>query len=202
MNSDTDNPLSLAETADTVEFSRLISIEMLSESGRDFTFEAHNDECLAIAERFDIKELSSFKIKGTIAPFDDEEQRGLQLEITIAACVVQNCIVTGEPVKSELTDKNRILFLPQKQYNRLCEGQSEESEFSTEELDFELLPVGKIDIGELATQYLGLAVPQYPRKENVEARQYSKAVLDEREIAKEREKNNPFAILTELKHNS
>jgi hypothetical protein len=59
--------------------------------------------------------------------------------------------------------------------------------------DPEPLVDGKVDVGELASQYLSLAIDPYPHAPGVEP------VGEDPEIELKRDKENPFAALQALK---
>jgi uncharacterized metal-binding protein YceD (DUF177 family) len=98
----------------------------------------------------------------------------------LSANVTQRCVVTGEPVP-ELVD-----FMIEERYVRHAEDQD-----SVEvELDgVEPLVDGAIDLGEMVTQSLGVAVTPWPR---------SATATDHLESEEEKD-NHPFASLAALK---
>lgn len=112
--------------------------------------------------------------------------------------------MTLEPVESHIEEEfdgyysertDAISFAKAKR-EKILENQDPEVPFLDEKDDPEPVIDGKIDLGELTTQYLCLAMPPYPHKEGV---RYDIGDDDEAAINASRKLKNPFAKLEAVK---
>jgi hypothetical protein len=97
------------------------------------------------------------------ASFDIARQgKGLRVDGEVLATVEQTCIVTLEPMTSEIREPIEIVFMPA--------GASAQAVAIGEDLDPtaadepEVLVDGVADVGAAATEFLLLAIDPYPRK--------------------------------------
>jgi uncharacterized metal-binding protein YceD (DUF177 family) len=110
---------------------------------------------------------------------------GIRLEASLAAAVVQECVVTLEPVPAELSEDFTIIYgAPAAEDELLERGLAEDG-------DFEPLAGAEIDIGEAVAQQLSLALDPYPRAPgaSLPADEDAPAVVE-----------HPFAALAKLKN--
>jgi len=88
--------------------------------------------------------------------------RGLRVDGEISATVEQTCVVTLEPMTSEIREPIELVFMPA--------GASAQADAAGEDLDPtgadapEALIDGVADVGAAATEFLLLAIDPYPRK--------------------------------------
>jgi uncharacterized metal-binding protein YceD (DUF177 family) len=164
------------------EFSRLISVARLPPKGTEEYIEAKPTERAALAKRFDVVEISSLKSWLTLTPSSNES---VAVAGKIQATVLQHCVVTLDPLISRLEVEVDLIFVPSKQ--RL-DGAGEPILDDRE--DIETFDGGKIDIGEMVAQNLGVNIDPYPRKPD--------AVLEKSEYGAKIEKRKPFAQLVDV----
>jgi hypothetical protein len=108
---------------------------------------------------------------------------GLRVEGRVSATVVQNCVVTLEPIESEIDEAIDLVFRREL---------GEQAGASVQELHPwppEALVGGTVDLGILATEFLILGIDPYPRKED--------AVFDAPPAGDPA--SHPFAALAALK---
>jgi uncharacterized metal-binding protein YceD (DUF177 family) len=154
--------------------------------------EATEAERAALAGR-----LRLFGVDRLVATVKLRRVRGemVRVEGTLEADVVQNCVVSLEPVPAHVTEEFSALFAPD---HLLPKDEGDvDAVFSLEDLDDDVpepMPGGRIDIGELTTQHLSLALDPYPRKEGAV---FEAVVEHEDDVVPE--KPNPFAGLARLK---
>ena len=122
------------------------------------------------------------------ASFDIARQgRGLRVDGEGSATVEQTCIVSLEPMTSEIREPVELVFMPA--------GASAQAVAIGEDLDPtaadepEVLVDGVADVGAAATEFLLLAIDPYPRKPG--------AVLDA--ATSDHAGAHPFAALAALK---
>jgi uncharacterized metal-binding protein YceD (DUF177 family) len=96
------------------------------------------------------------------AGFDLTRQgaEGLHVVGQVSASVVQNCVVTLEPIESEIDEPVDLVFLPD------VEPASPAVDVQALEADDppEAIRNGMIDLGAVATEFLLLGLDPYPRK--------------------------------------
>jgi uncharacterized metal-binding protein YceD (DUF177 family) len=136
------------------EFSCVVRPSALVVEGakREFDIEATPAECVALALRFGFLALDYFRATVRLGPVRGSGD--FRLTGHISARVVQSCVVTLDPVTSEIERDFELL---------LCEEAGDEDRLAGIEDDFELFSGDAIDIGEVAAVELALSVDPYPR---------------------------------------
>jgi uncharacterized metal-binding protein YceD (DUF177 family) len=167
------------------EFSFTISVDKIAAAGMQVTLQANDKQRALLAERFDLLELTHFS-----ALFDLHSGRAdMAVSVTgaIKADLVQPCVATLEPLPQHVEEQVDVLFMPE----AMLEGDgSGPPTIELNQQEIEPLINGVIDLGELASQYLGAALDPYPRKEGLGP--------IEAEYGTEIKTTNPFAKLAEL----
>jgi len=98
------------------------------------------------------------------ATFDvAREGGGLKVSGEIAATVEQTCVLTLEPMTSELREPVELAFVPPRADAHAQAGEEELDPGAADEP--EPLVDGVADLGAAATEFLLLAIDPYPRKE-------------------------------------
>jgi uncharacterized metal-binding protein YceD (DUF177 family) len=169
------------------EFSFPVDIVSLPQGGVRHRLKPTEAERAAIARRLELQALPRFQIEIEVTP---SRGNGALLTAAFEAEVVQTCVVSLEAVPDKVSDRFEVRFLPPELIEDIAPG--DELEMSAEEDAPEPLggPNGTtFDAGEVAVQYLSLALNPYPR-------------LPEAVIPKEatlEEEPSPFAVLASLK---
>jgi Large ribosomal RNA subunit accumulation protein YceD len=126
------------------------------ETGRQVTLspDAHARE--AIAAVIGLRELRRLD-----ASFDVVRSgaAGLHVTGTLSATVGQTCVVTLEPIESEINEAVDLVFKP-----AADNGASADIGLDMDQPEIELLIDGVVDLGALATEFLILGIDPYPRK--------------------------------------
>lgn len=166
----------------TPEFSRPIALARIPPEGRQVALQATPAECGALALRFGILAVNRFACDLQLRP---EPGGGTAIEGRISAEVVQDCVVTLEPVVQQVAEAVHLRIL----------GPGEEPSDDPEAPDDVDAPGDVADLGEALAEQLALALDPYPRAPG--------AVLPE-EVAAEPEAPpeppaNPFAGLATLR---
>ncbi|MDO5656821.1 MAG: DUF177 domain-containing protein [Paracoccus sp. (in: a-proteobacteria)] len=154
-------------------------------TGRDNEFVLSTDAAMrkAVADYLDIRGIDNFEFQGAVRATGRQDWL---LTGRLRARVVQDCVVTLDPVTTRIDEEVRLLFTPE-----LSTPEAEEVEMGDENTE----PLGQfIDIGAVALEALALALPPYPRREDAEL---PEAVEEE---APE-ETRKPFAGLGDLLKN-
>ena len=136
------------------EFSHVIDISRVQEAPQEVVLSAHAAHCRALAERFDLVDVLALSVQLTV-------RRGLAASIrvvgTLEARVRQLCVLSGEPFEVTITEDIDEIFM--------AGGDQNDADF-----DFELaaevaefVDDGRIDLGELSAQILGVSLDPYAR---------------------------------------
>lgn len=176
------------------EFSRVFGLEPHMGFGADateFKIEADAEERAALAKRFGLLSLESFTAEGRLEVFDGGASARLAGQIR--ADVVQECVVTLEPVAAHLEDDFTILYARNAPTD-LERGEIAVDAEQDDEDAPERLPESGIDIGEAAAECLGLALDPYPRAPDADE---AMAALNQE--SEEEGAESPFAVLRSLK---
>jgi uncharacterized metal-binding protein YceD (DUF177 family) len=168
------------------EFSRLILVDHVSPAGVEQNLTAKQDERAALAKRFDLLELTSLKAQLVVT---HGSERTIRVTGQIQADLAQACVVTLERLPSHLDFDVDVTFIPAADYTS---GAGPADAEDVEE-EFEVFSGGKIDLGEMVAQQLGITIDPYPRKEG--------AALGSVEFGTKIETRQPFAQLVEAVKN-
>jgi uncharacterized metal-binding protein YceD (DUF177 family) len=157
------------------EFSRPVDVDQLAGETRR-SIAANEAERRALATRFGLLGIDRLEAAVSLAPV----ARGVRLDAVLTADVVQECVVTLEPVRNRVEERFSVLY-----------GEAPEQEvLGAEEEVIEPLPGSVLDIGEAVAQQLSLALDPYPRAPD--------AALPAETLAAE-PADHPFAALARLK---
>lgn len=142
--------------------SHVVRVSDIPRSGLRVKIEADEAARARMASAYDLRAMprmtASFALSG--------DARRLRLKGEVRASIRQTCVVTLEPFDSEVHESFELTFsedVPE-------EGaamQHEDDGFSKRE-DPEPLINDRIDLGELAAEYLSLAIDPWPRKPDAE----------------------------------
>jgi uncharacterized metal-binding protein YceD (DUF177 family) len=102
------------------------------------------------------------------ATFDIARQgKGLRIEGEVSAAVEQTCVVTLEPMTTEIREPIELVFMPGSSAAGVRKAEAEEEIDPDAADDPEELVDGVVDVGAAATEFLLLAIDPYPRKPGV-----------------------------------
>jgi hypothetical protein len=151
-----------------------IAVHDVPESGRRFDLVADEAVRDAVATIAGLRALPRLR-----AEFDVMRRGhdGLHVVGTVSARVGQTCVITLEPIESDIEAPIDLMFAPQATGAEISDDAPEP------------LINGVVDIGALATEFLVLAVDPYPRKQG--------AVFEAPPISDDG--THPFAALAALK---
>ena len=171
---------------DKAIFSHLILRDDVPPNGLDVQVEADSDTCAALAERFQVEAVEAVGVQSHIAPF---YKAGLRVTGQVQARVQQICGVTLEPIWTQITEDFTVEFQPAEILAKFVIPDDDV------ETDLpEALQDGQADIGELAMQYLALAIPPWPRRADAQFDTYGDADDDD-----DAAPASPFAVLANLR---
>ncbi len=145
------------------EFSYPFEMADVGSGGRTFAFAADDGQRLALGARLGLQDVLKLAVSGEVSALDDD--RTLLVRGKFSAVVVQNCVVTLDPVKSNLEDTFELRYIPAADWTADLQR---EVEISPDESDVEPFEGSSIDLGAVVAEYLALALDPYPRKSGVE----------------------------------
>ena len=169
-----------------------VIVAQIPDTGLHRKLEASAAERQAIAEVGGLREVLSAHADLDVVPRSGGR---VQVTGTIRARVGQTCVVTLDPMESEIEEDVDLMFAPEAEVRRMAdlieEGQDDEE--PQEVIDPpEPIVNGMIDLGRIATDALFLAVDPYPRKEGA---------VFEAEVTAPDPEDHPFAALKALQDN-
>lgn len=152
-----------------------------------FVLTPEAEERAAIAEDLGIIGVKKLRFEGSLEPLG---QFDWVLSGKIGATVVQECVVTLEPVSTRIDEEVRRTYL-----RDFVEPEGDEVEMPEDD-SAEELP-NTLDIAAVMIESLALALPQFPRKDGAEL---GEAVYSKPGTAPMRDEDaRPFAGLASLK---
>jgi hypothetical protein len=164
-----------------------VTVTQIPDTGLHRDIEADQAARQAMAEVAGLSEVAWAR-----ASFDLRHGSGGQVHVTgvVKARIGQTCVVTLDPIDSEIDEAVDLIFAPSGQRApRLADDDSDDGAAEVADV-LEPIIDGVIDLGRLATDVLFLAIDPYPRKEG--------AVFEPHVIAAD-PGDHPFAALKALK---
>jgi uncharacterized metal-binding protein YceD (DUF177 family) len=165
-----------------------VAVAQIPETGLHRDIAADQATCHAIADVGGLREVLSAQ-----ASFDVTPKSGGRFHVSgqVRARVGQTCVVTLDPMESEIDEPIDLIFAPPEQIPQMA-ALVDEAEHSDGETPDPPEPIenGIIDLGRLATDALYLAVDPYPRKPDAVFEPLVEAANPE---------DHPFAALKALK---
>ncbi len=163
--------------------------ELATKKPTRFSLTPDQAERAAIAETLGIPGIDSLTFKGGLAP---KGRRDWALEAELTARVVQPCVVTTDPVKTDIAERVERLYvadLPEVEGDEIAMPEDDRIEALT----------ASVDLGAVLTEALSLALPLYPRSEGAEFDDMHYAAAGTEALTDETAK--PFAGLARLLKN-
>jgi uncharacterized metal-binding protein YceD (DUF177 family) len=161
-----------------------VALHEVPETGRHFALVADEHTRAAIAGLAGVRALPRLEADFEVTPRGRDR---LHVTGTIVATVGQDCVVTLEPIESEIEEPVDLVFAPPAAPT-IVEEEGARIEVTPVDAP-EPLVGGSIDLGAIASEFLMLAIDPYPRKEGV--------VFET--PAKDKDTGGPFAALATLK---
>lgn len=170
-----------------------VIVAQIPDTGLHRKLEASAAERQAIAEVGGLREVLSAQADLDVVP-----KSGGRVQVTghIRARIGQTCVVTLDPIESEIEEEVDLVFAPEAEVRKMADliEEGRDDEEPPEVIDPpEPIINGIIDLGRIATDALFLAVDPYPRKEGA---------VFEAEITAPDPEDHPFAALKALQDNT
>lgn len=177
--------MSLYQHRTTPEFSSPLSVERIPAAGIRETLVASPQQRADLIKRLGLLDLPKLtaELEVTHAP----NQGLIKVKGLLEADVVQQCVVTLEPLPQKIKTKIDVVFA-REEHEVDPAGMLD---LAPDEGDLDYIHNGQIDLGELVTQHLGISLDPYPRKAGL-------APVEIR-IGEDDAPQNPFVKLAEWK---
>lgn len=166
-----------------------VRVSTISKAGTAVTIVASEEQRASLAEFHDLVGVVSFEaaIKAETWQLD-----GVRLVGRVKAKIVQECVVTLEPVEAEIDQEIDLVLVPEAPVQKQpvltnevvieAEGPDEPDTFSGD----------IVDAGAVALEFFALAIDPYPRRDGASIEATAPNRFDD-------ERPSPFAKLAELK---
>lgn len=164
-----------------------VAVAQIPERGLHRELEADEAQRKAIADIAGLREVLSAHASLDLTP-----KSGGRLHVAghVRARVGQTCVVTLDPIETDIDEPIDLTFAPPEQIPALSDLVNDAGEGADEIDPPEPIEGGVIDLGRLATDALFLAIDPYPRKPD--------AVFGHENAPPDPE-DHPFAVLKALK---
>ncbi|MDA7948301.1 MAG: DUF177 domain-containing protein [Hyphomicrobiaceae bacterium] len=146
-------------------FSRAFKATEIPAAGIAETIEATGEQRDAVAALLGIVELALFRVEFRLISCG---LRKFRLKGQFAADVVQNCVVTLDPVQNRIEEEFDIEFWPSSDVERMESGDGPQDMDVPVDGPEPLPENGMIDVGHVAYELLASALDPYPRKPGAE----------------------------------
>jgi len=164
-----------------------VSVAQIPEHGLHRELDADEAQRKAMAELAGIREVVSAHSSLDVTP-----KSGGRFHVAghVRARIGQTCVVTLDPIESEIDEPIDLMFAPPEQIPALSALVDDAGEGDDDIDPPEPIEGGVIDLGRLATDALFLAIDPYPRKPDA---------VFAHEVTPPDPKDHPFAALKALK---
>lgn len=186
------------------EWTYLFNVETLTSDSLALELAPNEDERKRLSQRLGLLSLESLVASLIISRSAGE--MSVHIEGSIKADLIQNCVVTLEPVETSVAEDFEAWFADTEQAIPFAKARKEQQskgghadvQILEEKDDPEPIIDGQIDLGELITQHLSLAINPYPHAEGVH---FEVGDDDAPKPGQEKDmSNNPFAALKDWKN--
>jgi len=192
----------MSETAEKIEneWSCVVKVSDLADGVQTYHIAPDDEEKARLARRLGL--ISLDQLEADLKVLQNMGNHVVQIEGRFKGLVTQECVVSGDPVQSEAEDsfeawyadpEQAVLFSKAKREQKMKKGHVEMPILDESE-DPEPIVNGEIDLGELVTQHLSLAINPYPHAPGAE---YEKG--DDEPDGTGGRIDNPFAALKDWK---
>ncbi|WP_426239932.1 YceD family protein [Pararhizobium sp. DWP1-1-3] len=173
-------------------FSYPVKVGNISANAVTVRLEANEAERKALRDLWNVLEVKSVAAELQVARW---KRDGVKIKGRVKARIVQACVVTLEPVESNIDEPVEAIFVPEgSRLARIAANDSGEMILDPEGPDLPDVFTGDtIDVGVTVTEHAALAIDPYPRKAGVS--------FGERIESSEKDdvRPNPFAVLKDWK---
>ena len=174
-------------------FSYLVNVGHVSVNPVTVKLEANERELEGLAKLWQVLNVRSLNAELQINRWKKD---GLRVKGRVRAQISQACVVTLDPVESQIDEPFEQIFVPEgSKLARITTGDAAEMVVDPDGPDLpEQFSGDAIDVGDVVSEFAELAIDPYPRKAGIEF-----AGHIEGDEADKNERPNPFAVLKDWK---
>jgi hypothetical protein len=177
------------ELAETPPLDWTVLADTVSRAGCARQYEASPAECEAVARFLGITAVNRLALTCRLSRRDSDR---ILMRGTLKAEAVQACVVTCDPVVTDIDDEVEVEFWPEA--DSASEGAEPEIDVSIEDAEPpSVIQNGRVELGALTVELLGIRLDPYPRAPGAEF-DASAGMTHSRTGA-----SGPFAALASLK---
>lgn len=145
----------------------LAHVARLPRKGMPVTIEADPRQRAALAREHGLAEVKAWRAELLVEPW---KRGGVKVSGRVTADIVQECVITLDPLQSRIDEAVEGLFLPEdSKLGRLGFQGPGEIMVAAEGPDSpEIFSGDSIDVGALAEEFFALAIDPYPRKKGAQ----------------------------------
>lgn len=168
------------------EFSHILVLDDIPPGGLTVRLEADEAARARLAARFGL--LSLDRLVASLKVTRGASGIPVRVRGHLEASVVQECVISLEPVSSEIKELIEVVYAP-------AAEDAEEEAFSLDQPDPpEPLEGDTLELGELVAQHLSIGLDPYPRKAGAKAPEWDQNGAEDAEDTPV----SPFAVLEQL----
>ncbi|MBU4530032.1 MAG: DUF177 domain-containing protein [Hoeflea sp.] len=174
------------------EFSYAVKIGHISANPFTVRISADAADLARLETQWDVRDVRSFEAEVVLGRW---KRDGVRVKGHVSVSIVQDCVVTLDPVEQQIEEDFEAIFLPENSRlaKRVQDGTAE-MVLDPEGPDLpETFTGDSIDVGTVAAEFAALAIDPYPRKQGVD---YNDRIESDPATDK---KPSPFAVLQGLK---
>jgi hypothetical protein len=173
-----------AERSSKPPWSLRVATADIPQAGRRFELDADEKTRAAVAALTGVRAVARLQAQFEVRRHGAD---GLHVTGTVSAIVGQTCVVSLEPIESEIEEHVDLLFVPRAVSQEVS---GDAASVAGSEDGPEPLLDGRIDLGVIATEFLVLGIDPHPRKPGV---------IFEPPAIEDDPAEHPFAALAALK---
>lgn len=173
-------------------FSYEVKVSHVSANPITVKISADATDLKRLARQWGVPEVQSFEAALELGRW---KRDGIRVRGQVSSTIVQDCVVTLDPVRQRIEEDLETVFLPENSRlaKRMLDGNGEMF-LDPDGPDLpETFTGDSIDIGAVAAEFAALSIDPYPRKEGLE---YADRIESDTSSDK---KPSPFAVLQGLK---
>lgn len=173
-------------------FSYIVKVGNVSANPAEVRLHADPQELKGLADLWAVESVLQLEALVQIARWKKD---GLRIKGRVRARIIQACVVSLEPVETDIDEEIDQIFVPEgSKLARIVTGENSEMVLDPDGPDLPELFIGDtIDAGAIVAEFAALAIDPYPKKPGVE---FSGHIEDTAENDK---RPSPFAALKDWK---
>lgn len=162
-----------------------VDLASVPAGGMSVRLSAGVEDRRAIADRLQVQDVEDCTASFTLRP--EPGRGGMSAEGRLSARLVRRCVVTDDPM-AETVDRAVECLIVAEEPAEEPAGRDD----GADEQDYEVAPDGRVDLAELAVQFLAVSMAAYPRGPDADR---ALAALGTGEESAAGDPENPFARL-------